>query len=231
MMDTRNLHPTLRKWLPRALAAAVVCGVIAYVVSRYVLPQVYTATVTLEIIPAINQSAIVTPPTDAVTQAQLWAAVAEQRPIATKGYGLASKAGSSTAQSKAVSRQSPGTTCQANGVTALFSCSVSAKSGGFAADAANAIARVFIQHELQVSPGGYWGTQVVSPAVAPSGPSSPHGTLNALIAFVLVFLAVLGYGFVDGGMPARNNQPDDAPTMAAREASSRPGTVRAAGKD
>lgn len=38
--------------------------------------------------------------------------------------------------------------------------------------------------------------RVVTPAVAPDSPSSPHPTLNAAIAFFLVFIFVLGSGFL-----------------------------------
>jgi non-specific protein-tyrosine kinase len=125
--------------------------------------------------------------------------------------------------------------CSPRGTTALFSCSVTARSPLFAAAVANQLAKVFIATEnawqqsryaqvikyikeqiakardsgnssaLRVLEPIYPQVQLtaaqesnlarlITPAAVPNSPASPHPLLNAVIAFVLILVLVLGLG-------------------------------------
>lgn len=190
----------LRRWVPSALVVAIVCAGLAFVVSKYLVQQKYTATTTMLVQP--SRTLATTPDAlQGVVLAQTWAAIAEQHPIVQMAYqtaiqkevGLEPPA---TDASK-IANQSPSATCQSDGVTSLFTCSVTANSPRFAAEAANAVAHAFVHQEMASPENTYWEAQVVNPAQVPTAPSSPHTTLNATVAFVLVFLLVLGFGLID----------------------------------
>jgi capsular polysaccharide biosynthesis protein len=198
-MQIHEYIPFARRWVPIALVLAIVCAGAAYAISKYVVQPVYTATTTMQVDAG---GALTTVPTDPIfssSLAQTDAAVAEQRPIVQAAFRDAAGTGDPAARKRFLRRQSPSASCQANGVTALFSCSVTANTPTFAATAANRVAAAFIHQEKVWQQNPYATVLIVTPASAPTGPSSPHPTLNALVAFFLVFLLVLGFGLAYTG--------------------------------
>lgn len=190
-----------RRWVPVALVLAVICGGLAYGISKYVMKPLYTGTATMQV-DAGGPSPTVVDPTYSATLAQTYAAVAEQRPILRAGFRNATGQIDPAIQNRIIAKQSPSASCQTNGVTALFSCSVTANSASFAAKGANEVARAFIHQESVWRQNRKATVILVTKALTPSGPSSPHPTLNALVAFLLVFLLALGFGLVRTGSPA-----------------------------
>jgi capsular polysaccharide biosynthesis protein len=191
-MQIHDYIPFARQWVPIALVLALICGGSAYAISKYVLKPVYTATATMQVHARVSSSNYFIDPTYNATLAETYAAVAEQGPIVRAGLRNATGASDPATQNRIIAEQSPSASCQSNGVTALFSCSVTANSPAFAATATNKVTEAFINQEKVWTGSSY--TTVVTPASAPTAPSSPHPTLNGLVAFFLVFLLALGFG-------------------------------------
>jgi capsular polysaccharide biosynthesis protein len=193
-MQMRDYIPFARRWVPIAFVLAVICGAGAYGISKWALQPAYTATSTMQ----VSATGLNVEPIYAVTLAQTYAAVAEQKPIVNTGLRAATGKTDAAAQKRILADQSPSTSCQTDGATALFSCSITANSAPFAAKAADAVARAFIRKEGVWQPSFSTGFQinVVAPASPPSSPSSPHPTLNGLVAVFLVFLLTLTFGLV-----------------------------------
>ena len=191
-----------RGWILIALAAGVICGAVAFVISAFVVPPAYTATATLQVQPGINASNYAPQdPRYANELSQTWAAIGQMKSLTRPAYDSATGTTDSAGQHRIISSQSPSTTCQATTITQLFSCSVTASSADFAAHAVNALSQAIVQKQQTWSPEQIWTINIVNPASPPSSPSSPHSTLNALVAFALVALVVLGFGWIESREP------------------------------
>ena len=175
-----------------AVGIGIVCAIIAFLVSAFVIPASYTATVTMQVQPGVVPDKLPSDPTYSVTLAQTYAAIAQEHSTTSQAYALAG----------ANPNNLPSTTCQASPLTALFSCSVTASSKLLSAHAANQLAATFIKTQSGWLQHQYWGVSVTNPAQIPTGASSPHATLDAVAVLVIVAVVCFGFGWLETRYPA-----------------------------
>ena len=136
-----------KRWIPIALVLSIAAGALTFYLSKTILPKAYTASATMEVQLGLGSGIAPTDPQFNAVYAETEAQVAGEKLLAVDAVRQAETHLRVHLSAGEFDGVVSSLGCHANGLTAIFSCSFTARSPLMAAASANALADVFQQRE------------------------------------------------------------------------------------